>query len=625
MNIFMFNLLTTVTEPLAIRENYSSNYYNSQAIDLILKSHIEQERILHQVSQQIQQNLDLLSIIKMTIEQVQKLLQIDRLVIYQIRVPVQSGLDETQKFINTVTYEAKASDLVPSILGFDQETCFSKNSECKQKYLEGFTLVINDINRDDLDDCLKQLMLKYDIKAKTVVPIIVKGNLWGLLIAHQCFLPRMWKTSEVKFLKHISEYLAVAIYQSNSYNQLQEQKKILEKQVEKKAKQVQDALIAAEIAHRSKTEFLGSISHELRTPLTCVIGLSGTLLHWSKGDNLHSLPPEKQTRYLKIIQDSGRKLLQLINNILDFADLEAGKSLLEIEPISLENITKMVLLYGLEIARNKGVRVKLDYQVSPDLDTFHADSERLYQILINLIDNGIKFTASGGEVILRVAHDTNQAIFQVQDTGIGIYKDQIPLLFNKFQQLENYRTRTHAGTGLGLALTKHLVELHGGMIEVESIVNQGSIFTVYIPNAQNSHYNYSDSDNEYIGEINDDHINATIVLICNDEETGTCLCELLTAAGYQVIWLVDATEAIIHRIKLIQPKIVILEQSLEMSLSLAQKIKSLWANEIYIILVKEEISGNEWEELFNAGIDEYLLKPLQPRVLLKKVNNIIYR
>lgn len=622
LNNFVFNLLKIVTEPLEFKDNYSKNYYSYQPIEVILRNRIEQEKILYQVNQQIQQNLDLLVIVKMTIEQVQHLLQLDRLVVYQLNVPLKIQSKKTTKFVDTVTYEAKASAVIPSILGFNEETCFTENSDCRQKYLDDFNLVVNDLNQANLDNCLTELMEKLNVKAKVVVPIIVKNKLWGLLIAHQCFSARKWKTSEVKFLKHISEYLAVAIYQSNSYNQLQEQKILLEEQIEKKAKQLQDALIAAEIAHQSKTEFLGNISHELRTPLTCIIGLSGTLLHWSKQENNeHLLDKEQQSRYLKIIQDSGRKLLQLISNILDFADLEAGKSLLKIEPVSLENISKMVLLYGLEIARNKGIKVKLDYQIKPELDIFNVDSERLYQILINLIDNAIKFTASGGQVTLRVLRNNHQAIFKVEDTGIGIYKDQIPLLFKKFQQLENYRTRTHAGTGLGLALTKNLVELHGGVIEVKSVVNQGSIFTVYIPDSIGTYLNI---EQEKITTINNDNnLNKTIVIVCNNEGVGTFLCELLTAAEYQVIWLVDIPE-VINRLKLIHPKIVILEEENQgILLSLAQQIKSDLSNDIHLMIIKEEISGNEWDELSNAGIDEYLLKPLQPTILLKKVNKII--
>jgi len=381
---FIFAILQILTKPLTLQDNCLKEYYQSQSIEIILKNKIEQERILHQVTQQIQQDVDLLIIIKMTIEQVQTLLEIDRLLIYQIKVPIQQEFSEETQFIDTVTYEAKANQIIPSLLNFQEESCFKNIQNCEEKYLNGFHLAIEDVNNSNLNSCLKEVMEKLGVKAKIAIPIIVKNELWGLLIAHQCFNVRKWKSNEVNFLKNISEYLAVAIYQYNSCQKLEQQKKLLEQQIETKAKQLQDALIVAQIANQSKTEFLGSISHELRTPLTCVIGLSGTLLHWSKDTMKNSLSNEQQIRYLNIIQDSGRKLLNLINNILDFADIEAGKSLLYIEQISLENVSKMIYLSALEIARNKGISIKLNNLVNSDLDNFFADGERLYQILLNL-------------------------------------------------------------------------------------------------------------------------------------------------------------------------------------------------------------------------------------------------
>ncbi|WP_373479070.1 ATP-binding protein [Geminocystis sp.] len=616
---FIFAILQILTKPLTLQDGCLKEYYQSQSIEIILKNKIEQERILHQVTQQIQQDVDLLIIIKMTIEQVQTLLEIDRLLIYQIKVPIQQEFSEETQFIDTVTYEAKANQIIPSLLNFQEESCFKNIQNCEEKYLNGFHLAIEDVNNSNLNSCLKEVMEKLGVKAKIAIPIIVKNELWGLLIAHQCFNVRKWKSNEVNFLKNISEYLAVAIYQYNSCQKLEQQKKLLEQQIETKAKQLQDALIVAQIANQSKTEFLGSISHELRTPLTCVIGLSGTLLHWSKDTMKNNLSNEQQIRYLKIIQDSGRKLLNLINNILDFADIEAGKSLLYIEQISLENVSKMIYLSSLEIARNKGISIKLNNLVTPDLDNFFADGERLYQILLNLVDNAIKFTPSGGEVIITISRNKNQAIFQIEDTGIGINKEQISLLFTKFQQLENYRTRTHSGTGLGLALTKHLVELHGGLIEVQSIVGKGSIFTVFLPNSETKN-NLKPLTNQK--EIVDFKINKTIVIICDDDEIGTFLCELLTAADYQVIWLVDIHEAI-NRIKLINPIIVILEQNQKISLEISKNLKSEANNNLHLIVIQEAINGNQWENLSTSGIDEFLLKPLQPSLLLKKIGEII--
>lgn len=613
---FIVEVLEIFSNPLDIKEKCDKNpLVDDSPIETILQNRIQQEEILHTLTQKIQDNIDLKPIIQSTIEQVQNLLKIDRLLVYQINVPYKKNGE--QQFIDTVTYETKASEDIKSLLNFSEDDCF-KNINTQDKYAEDFILIVNDINNCNLDSCLREVMQELKVKAKIAIPIVVKHKIWALLIAHQCGKVRTWHDNEIKFLKHISEYLAVAVYQYDYYQQLQDQKKALEKQVEKKAKQLQDALILAEVAQQSKSEFLGSISHELRTPLTCIIGLSGTLLHWSKDGANNVLTPEKQARYLKIIQDNGRKLLQLINNILDFTEIESGKYLLNIDGVSLNNICKMVLLYGLEIARNKGVMVQMDYQIDEEEDLFYADGERLYQILLNLVDNAIKFTAAGGEVILRVWREGNQAVFQVEDTGIGIGNEQLPLLFTKFQQLENYRTRTNSGTGLGLALTKHLVELHGGIIEVESVIEKGSNFTVYLPNSDSSSLIRQQQESDVLVSDN----NKTVVVICEDDEIGTFLCELLTAANYQVIWLFDATDAV-SKIELINPRAIILEQNQSVSLSLAMEIKALSAPNVYLMVIRDEISGQDWEQLSNIGVDEYLLKPLQPRILLKKINKVM--
>lgn len=221
---FIFALLRILTEPLCLQEGYFGDYYQNQPIEVILRNRIEQERILHQVTQQIQQDLDLLIIIKMTIEQVQTLLQIDRLLIYQIKVPVQKKISDEIKFIDTVTYEAKVSSIIPSVLNFQEESCFNNIKNCEEKYLNGFYLAVEDVDNSNINNCLKESMQKLGVQAKIVVPIIVQNKLWGLLIAHQCFSPRKWKSSEVNFLKNISEYLAVAIYQYNCYQKLEKQK-----------------------------------------------------------------------------------------------------------------------------------------------------------------------------------------------------------------------------------------------------------------------------------------------------------------------------------------------------------------------------------------------------------------
>ncbi len=599
--------------------NSSSSFSSDGSPKTMLTHQLEQKRILDRVTVEINQNKDWFAIVKMTVEQVQRLLEVDRLVVYQLGV--KTGENPTaikqKKLADVVTYEARASETIPSILNFREEICFLDNPQCQKKYLGGFNLVIDDVNKEaDLALCLRSLMEKLQVRSKLVTPIIVEEKLWGFLIAHQCSAARKWRKSDIQFLQQVSEYLAIAIYQASSYQQLQKQKNVLQQQVNKRAKELQGALLAAQAAHRSKSQFIGNMSHELRTPLTRVIGLAGTLLHWS--EDSYSLPQDKQRQFLQTIHDSGKQLLDLVNDLLEFSEIEAGKSLLNIKEFSLRYLSGSVLQSLQEKAESKQINLQLDLQVDRRIDIISADRERVEQILFHLLDNAIKFTPKEGTVILRVWRESNEVVFQVEDTGIGISEHQLPLLFEKFQQLEESRQRTHGGTGLGLALAKQLVELHRGRIEVESNLGKGSLFTVWLPTVQSRKPKVRLSSSVSNSSVSE---KGTLVLVEQDDREATLICELLTAADYQVIWLTDGASAI-KQIELIQPTSVILHRDLpgvyEISQDLKESLKT--KNVKVLVLSSQMISPDDWKYMSLRGVDDYLIKPVQPNLLLEKMN-----
>ena len=597
----------------------------AEPLNNILHYQAEQQRILNQVKVQIDRHLDLLEIVQMTIEQVRVLLELDRLVVYQMDVPIQSADSHNTsiELFDTVTYESRAAEDIPSILYFHDETCFSHSTKCRDKYHQGFSLAINDIEQHpDFSSCLKSLMRRLYIRAKLVTPILVQDKLWGFLIAHQCFAPRQWNNTQIRFMGQIAEYLAIAIYQNQSYQQLQKQKEQLEEQVKTRAQQLKDALIAAQAANQSKHEFIGNMSHELRTPLTCVIGLSGTLLHWSLAADRLTLPLEKQQQYLKTIHDSGKHLLALINNIIEFSEVESGKFLLNITEFSLQDLARSVLQIVQEEAHKQQINLSLYFQVNPEEDRFCADRQRLQEILINLLSNGIKFTPAGGKTSLRIWRENHQVIFEVEDTGIGISQQQLPLLFETFQQLENTFQRNYGGTGLGLALTKQLIELHGGTIEVESAVGAGSVFTVCLPSQTILKPSYEHRINSTQETLNQQK---TIILVSQEEENSTIICQLLTAAEYQVVWLVDPSTAI-DQIQLLEPQLVILDRNLpELDIiDISEKLQTLRiAKTIKLILFSDRIAEKEWQYFSSLGIDDYLLQSMSPNDLIEKIDTII--
>ncbi|WP_019507896.1 ATP-binding protein [Pleurocapsa sp. PCC 7319] len=601
------------------------NYYPSPPMDKILHYQVEQERIFDRIKIQISQNLNLSEIIQTAINHGCRFLELDRLLIYQLDVPLQSHIYDSEKsqLIDTVTFEAKKNENIVSTLDFQDEICQHQFSKCKNKYQQKFSLVINDVEvASNLNPCLQSLMRKLEVKAKAVIPINVEDKLWGLIIAHQCHKPRQWHHQDIQFLRQIAEYLAIAIHHNQSYQQLQQQKLLLEKQVKTQAQQIKDALIAAEAASKSKHEFLGSMSHELRTPLTCVIGLSSTLLQWSSTKERVTLSPEKQQQYLHLIQQSGKHLLALINNILEFSEVESGKHLLNIKQISLTEVTKQSLQILQETAIAKQIILSSEIRLENEQDFFYADQIRLKEILFNLLSNGIKFTPEQGTVILRVWREKRQVVFQVEDTGIGIAPAEIPLLFEKFKQLENFRQRTHGGTGLGLALTKKLVELHGGMIEVESALGQGTIFTVYFPEKTP----FKASATRKLPAYPQVPLGSkTIMLITEDEEHATFICQLLTTIEYQVIWLMDAAMAV-NQIELLQPSAIIIDRDCsEIEVKTVAKAinhKHL-LNNTSLVLLSDSLNNHEWQRFSRYGVNDYLLKSMNPTQIINKMNNLI--
>jgi two-component system, sensor histidine kinase and response regulator len=633
-----------------------------QPVEDALQQQLEQEQLLNDVIGQIRQSLELPTILSQAVHQVREFLEVDRLLIYQFEKPSKPDSDlqepaETAEisnskqlkenssqrlYIGRVTYEALASSDIASVLNFSEGAhCFPKGVFQREKYCKGMTFSIADVEKTYAGHrCFLDLMRSIQVRAKLVVPIVVQEELWGLLIAHQSTC-REWEESKKTFLKHIAEHLAIAIYQAELYAEVQQQKHTLKQRVIERTRELHDALAAAQSASLAKSEFLAAMSHELRTPLTCTIGISETLLRWSYGNvGSKKLPLDKQRQYLQIIRDSGDHLLELINDILDLSQVEAGKTVLKISEFSLSKFATQTLRAFKEKAAAKEVELLLDQQIELHRDRFTADPRRLRQILFNLLGNAIKFTPKGGQVVLRVwiADNENKmvsgrqqgtatagctAVFQVKDTGIGIPDNQRSLLFQKFQQLDSPYRRQYGGTGLGLALTKQLVELHGGAIEVNSTVDVGSIFTVFIPAQSVVKDDFSKDKYDKLNSslLSLSALRGSLVLVEADEETAMLICNILTAAGMQVVWIIEGSAAV-GQIELLQPNAAIIDMRLpgmsgsEIIHQLRQKpatqdlkILALTAGEI----PEGEIS------VATAEADDCLVKPIHPQQLLDKV------
>ncbi|MCY1634382.1 PAS domain-containing sensor histidine kinase [Marinifilum sp. D737] len=245
------------------------------------------------------------------------------------------------------------------------------------------------------------------------------------------------------------------------------------KQIEAK---LTHALLKAEENDRLKTAFLANLSHEVRTPLNGLLGFTDFI-----GDV--NLTDEERKQYASIIKDCGNQLMSIMNDIMDASLLEAKKLQINVDPVSLDPfLLGLKNLHTVE-AEKKKLSVKLDYMFNPNFE-IHTDKGKLLQVLNNLIRNAIKFTKEG-EIVIGCESLKDSVLFYVQDTGIGISPEHQRIIFSRFRQIENHLTRQHGGIGLGLSISKDIVELLGGELWVESAVERGSKFSFTIPKSIN--------------------------------------------------------------------------------------------------------------------------------------------
>jgi signal transduction histidine kinase/CheY-like chemotaxis protein len=292
-------------------------------------------------------------------------------------------------------------------------------------------------------------------RSMLVVPLRWEQEIVGALVVRRR-VAGAFPARSAALLETLASQSAVAIHNARVFRQLEDKSRQLE------------------VASRHKSEFLASMSHELRTPLNAVIGFSDVLLERMFGDL-----NERQDEYLRDIRESGRHLLELINDILDLSKVEAGR--MEMDPAHLA--LSPVLEHGLAMVRERAERtgISLELTTDPAIDTVWADELKLKQVILNLLTNAVKFTGAGGSVIVSARRNGDVAEVTVRDTGIGIADDDRERIFEAFQRGGRGVRTTTEGTGLGLTLSKRIVELHGGRLWMESEVGEGSLFGFSLP------------------------------------------------------------------------------------------------------------------------------------------------
>lgn len=392
---------------------------------------------------------------------------------------------------------------------------------------------------------------------------------------------------------------------------IKRQKAILENMVARRTKDLDKALILAEQATTAKSQFIATMSHEIRTPLNAIMGLTHLAI-----DNTSDT---KQEDYLQKINRSANTMLSLIDDILDFSKIEVGKMQLENVPFDLEIVLNSVIILNAQNAREKN----LEFVVNINSDVpklLIGDPLRIGQIITNLCSNAIKFTSSGEVVInIGLGEKVDKRTFhlevEVRDTGIGISKENIPLLFDEFKQADNSITRKYGGTGLGLSISKLLIEMMGGHIRLESKLNVGTTFffdaIVGIKNQKSSLVN-----------IIPDELKDIRLLVCDDNPSALkALKETLESFSLN-LEIVSSGEEVLNRLRDKSYDLLLTDHYMKGISGVDTIIEILGTPDflpLKTILITDSDRSIKSLEQYIIGIDGYLIKPIMPSVILEKI------
>ncbi|MEH2462632.1 PAS domain S-box protein [Nostoc sp.] len=460
---------------------------------------------------------------------------------------------------------------------------------------ERHQIVVNDVLHSSHPNA--QILHPFGITAYAGQPLIAQGKLLGVL----SFASRTrthFTSGEIALLQATSDQVAVALERAQLMASLQQQKEQL----------VQ--------ANRIKDEFLAVLSHELRTPLNPILG-------WSKLLQTKKYDQATTTRALETIERNAKLQTQLIEDLLDVSRILQGKLSLNIAPVNLESAIAAAIETVRLAAEAKSIQINT--VLEPNIGQVTGDSARLQQVIWNLLSNAIKFTPQGGQVEISLQLLGSQAQLRVSDTGKGISPDFLPYVFDYFRQADGATTRKFGGLGLGLAIVRHIVELHGGTVQAESLgEEQGATFTVMLPLIKiylNSHESEQQPDDS-------PDLNGVKVLLVDDErDTRELIAFILEQCGAVVTQAASAVEAL-RVMPQFQPNLLLSDIGMPEvdGYMLIRQIRAMsqeMGGTIPAIALTAYAAEVDYQQAIAAGFEQHITKPVEPAKLIRAIANLI--
>ena len=473
----------------------------------------------------------------------------------------------------------------------------------------------NDLAEDEQLHNLEWL-LKEGLVSFVGYPLLVGNELLGVVaLANR----KPISYEEFAILSSFVNRTAMAIQNARLHSEVMELNLNLERNVAERTNELELANAKLKRADQLKSEFLANMSHELRTPLNAIIGFAEILR-----DGICGKLNELQTESVMDIHESGRHLLHMINDILDLSKIEAGKMELQSEEFSMASAMDDVH----SIVRDMANKKKLDMQfvIPDDLPDIYADPVKFKQIMYNLLSNAVKFTPESGRITVDVQINNNDDEFEiaVTDTGIGIAPENQEAIFDEFRQLDSSRSRQYEGTGLGLALTKRLVRLHGGRIWVESEgLGMGSKFSFTLPATRPG------VGTRKIPEMlasathtSSEHNHGKTILVVEDNpQAAQLLCIYLAEAGYDTVVATDGDEAV-EMAREIKPFAITLDIMLPKKdgWQVMQELKGFQDTHDIPVIIISIVDNQSFG--FSMGAVGYLVKPIDKDQLTHTLSNL---
>lgn len=390
----------------------------------------------------------------------------------------------------------------------------------------------------------------------------------------------------------------------------------------------QQARAEAEAANRTKDEFLATLSHELRTPLTAILG-------WSHLLRMGRLPTDSIETALETIERNAKSQSQLIDDLLDVSRIVTGKLRLEVRPIDVAPVVEVALQSIQPLAESKGIQVEKFFDDAPL--KISGDPTRLQQIVWNLLSNAIKFTPVGGRVVVRIRRQLGRLEMEIRDTGQGISSEFLPHVFDRFRQADGTTTRAHGGLGLGLAIVRHLVELHAGAITVQSDgEGMGAVFVVELPMLETEQdvAGYSDDPIPKMpaaveGKRSNSLKGLEVLVIDDDGDTREMIGALLSGCGAVVRACASAAEAL-GVLEHVNPAVIVSDIGMpdEDGYSFIRRLRKMFGENgcnSPAIALTAYASNEDRNRSLAAGFQVHISKPLEPDELVAAVANLVGR